>query len=717
MSEKKHYKIEKFEGEFEFSPNGTPMIGVLSVTLKEQTFSSMVKLLQLGSRAKWAEEAAALYPKTFDAPALKRALNELHILRTEEVEAATNADAVVDEGPSEDEEVDDEAAEKLISEPGVLDRYVEDMAEVREVFGDRPQMKAVALGGLSAQLEILPGNIPMGTNTILSGESGRGKNYITDAVADGLPDEWVYRFESASGKSFYYETDHDPGRFEHVWIYPNEAEATDKLVEILRPLLSGGRAAHKTVNKDPDGQNVFREYEIKGPITATIPTTRNKLNTELQTRLLVTELEDFEGRVAAHSLKVSDTLLAEYVAKDHGTKLRVWKAAFRKLVGIRRAILPKRDPRFKFDSDEVSHGSRVWRNFTSFMLTNAFLEQRNRDVATLETGEQAVVVTAEDYRTAYEVFEGACKRSVANISDTHRAILDAVITLQEESDFDDSNTGYSYRRIAEQADLSHTTVRKHKTYLTQSLAFLREVEGGGLRLVADVDASFWAKGEILKGFPRPEEVAKWWEEEDPEDPNDGGGGPSSASETGFQSFQSEKTRHNGDKYHENSGNHQGFHSVSAGNPSPQDKDEEVSTVNSVETSKVSIESGLDKPDSHGGSGVGTMETSSESEEHPPSTEETPRAKKEPQFCKHNASVGARCIFCEEEEQVREYLADPPQSFLVKAKHALEQYPELPERVVNNLTSEVAHEVFSDPRRGKRARPLVKDKLEEMQRSS
>ncbi len=216
MSEKKHYKIDAFE--FEFTPEGSPLVGVLKVSTEGQTFSSSIKLAQLGSRAHWAKEAEELYPGIFSAASLKRALNELSIKREEEVEAAAAAASTGEEDDARGQDPQlDEKAEELISEPGVLDRYVKDMADVHEVHEDRPQMKVVMLGGSSAQLDVLPTNKPLGTNVILTGEPGRGKNYITDAVAGGLPDEWVYGFESASAKSFYYETEQDPERFESTF--------------------------------------------------------------------------------------------------------------------------------------------------------------------------------------------------------------------------------------------------------------------------------------------------------------------------------------------------------------------------------------------------------------------------------------------------------------------------------------------------------------------
>jgi hypothetical protein len=501
----------------EFSPDGEPSRGRLTVLNTavgdDQTFGARVDLDSVKSVSSFLKEAQALFPEAFpeDDLTLRRAMNELGIRVADD---ARVREAKAEEGEADEENagVDTEEAEKLIADEGVLERYVEDMAQVHNVYGDRAEMKLVALGALSAQLEPPSIDKPAGTNVILIGESGRGKNYIADSVSSGLPEAFVYKFESASAKSFYYQADADPERFKHTWVYPNEAEATDHLVETLRPLLSKGSALHKTVDTPSEGPSTFRELGIVGPITVTIPTTRNKLDGQFQTRMLITELEDFEGRVPEHSAQVSKTFLADYAGSDHTSTLLKWRAALSTLTGVRRVVIPRMHEDFKVTTNEVSHGARLWRNFLSLMLTNAWLNQRNREIRTLDDGTEAVVANAEDYRVAYEVFKDACERSVANISDTHRKILNAVHKL-EKTDKKGAlrDAGFSLRQIGEAAGVSHELVRKNKAFLTASLGILYEKENGGLKLVKGADPSWWEKREFLKGFPRPENVCVWWE--------------------------------------------------------------------------------------------------------------------------------------------------------------------------------------------------------------
>jgi len=168
--------------------------------------------------------------------------------------------------------------------------------------------------------------------------------------------------------------------------------------------------------------------------------------------------------------------------------------------------------KFCFDSDKVSYGARLWANVLGLMLAHAWLEQRNREKIELPTGEQAIAATPEDYEAAYRIFEATCERSIVNLSETHRKILDATVDLKQEYGF---ASGFSQRKIAEKAGVHHSTVGDNKTFLTYSAKLLRETEDGLLTLVADAEPSWWRKSDLLLGFPRPKQVWQWWREKVP----------------------------------------------------------------------------------------------------------------------------------------------------------------------------------------------------------
>jgi hypothetical protein len=503
------------------------------------------------------------------------------------------------EGPSEADEltVDPAEVEDLIGHPGVLDRYVQDAARIHGVVGEQDHLELLTLNAASAQLAPLPNGRPAGANVVLTAEAGRGKNHLADAVSGPLPEEWFIAFESASEKALYYKAEQNPDVLRHVWIYPNEAEATDRLIEMFRPLISGGHASHLTVNKDADGRNAAQEFRVEGPVTITIPTIRNKLDAQLQTRMLVSELADYDGRVAAHSRAFSRLLLPDYAGENHTPRLRAWQAALRSLTEKRRVVFPLDHEGFCFGSDEVSHGARLWGNLLGLMLAHAWLEQRNRETVELPSGERAIAATPADYEAAYCIFEATCQRSVVNLSDTHRSILDAVNDLRES---DDHSEGFSHRKIAEKAGIHHSTVGEHRTFLVKSAKLLKETESGMLDLVTDAEPSWWHKEDLLEGFPRPEQVWRWWEEKVSLR------APESARHT--RHFEDES--HNGLSHAENPGGHS-THRPSATTRHFEDEGLLAGVETAVADEPPASESPVDKPDSNDSESVAGVAGTSE----------------------------------------------------------------------------------------------------------
>lgn len=165
--------------------------------------------------------------------ALKAAVEEMAQRRL--VELAHAIEAEVEAAVSA---VPKEAYEALLW-PGVLERFVEECARIHGVVGDTDVLQVITLTAFGAQLDLLPNSKPLGPSIMLVAGPGRGKNYLTDAVVGTLPQEWYLAFESASAASLYYQVERDPNFLRHRFLYPNEAEATDMLVEFLRPMLSG----------------------------------------------------------------------------------------------------------------------------------------------------------------------------------------------------------------------------------------------------------------------------------------------------------------------------------------------------------------------------------------------------------------------------------------------------------------------------------------------
>jgi hypothetical protein len=283
MAETKFYEERDFR--FEFTPDGGHFKGILVTRAPElEPHTAEVNLSKPRSCGEYAARAHELCGVS-KTTGLKVALKALCSRRYEEVAAAREAEQQQEQEGSdpteEHSEVSDEEIDRLVGRPGVLGRLAEGAAACSRMVGERAMLGLIALVALSAQLDLLPNGKPIGTNVIVSGEAGRGKNYLCDAVARLLPEAFYFAFESSSAKALYYAAHDDPAFLRHRWIYPNEAEGTDLLVEMFRPLLSGGSARHITVNKAASGRNVAQEFTVEGPVTLAVPTVRNKLDTQL----------------------------------------------------------------------------------------------------------------------------------------------------------------------------------------------------------------------------------------------------------------------------------------------------------------------------------------------------------------------------------------------------------------------------------------------------
>jgi DNA primase len=401
--------------------------------------------------------------------------------------------------------------------PGVLERLRNAASQVHHVERDERALEMALLVALGAQLAPLPNGRPSGASALLTADAGRGKNHVADAAVELLPEEFYEAFEIVSAQAFYYAVENDPDFLRHTFVYPNEIEGVEALVEFLRPMLSKGWCKKHVTDKDPiTGRNTMRTMIVEGPVTTIIPTIRNKTDDQLQTRLLMAELEDYLGRVKIHSKAVSDLYHPDHARADFTRERFLWAEGLRQLTAVRRVVFRIAHEDFAYDDDKVSHGARLWANLLGLMSAHAWLEQRNRRILDLGEDEQAIEATPDDYEAAFNVFTEVCRRTTVNLSETHRKILNGIHLCMQEDSLRD---GFTTREIADKGGISHQAVSKHKTYLVSSAKLIHDGVDG-LILNVGVTESDWQLGDFSKGLPSPEQVREWW---DPDGPDDGRG--------------------------------------------------------------------------------------------------------------------------------------------------------------------------------------------------
>jgi hypothetical protein len=251
--------------------------------------------------------------------------------------------------------------------------------------------------------------------------------------------------------------------------------------------------------------------------------------------MLVVELEEYEGRIRAHTKALSSLFAPDWSAAFDTGLTPKWQASLRSLTEIRKIVIRfAAHPGFKLSDEEISHGARLWQNLLGLMCAHAWLEQRNREVRDLSDGDRAVVATAADYEAAYGIFKATSRRSVVNLSDTHRKIVQAVYDLSLTTRF--HSEGFSTKKVAEEAGVSKGTVSKNRAYLTMSVGLLYETEDRKLAISEDADPSWWAEGNPMEGFPTPVQVYGW-EGGSPPLPNPGNSGNTETVEGSSDSYQ------------------------------------------------------------------------------------------------------------------------------------------------------------------------------------
>jgi CHC2 zinc finger len=423
----------------------------------------------------------------------------------------------VESGIAGGEEAEEEIPEEewaCLLEGGALGKYTEDAAKIRGVVGDRAVLKLITLAAVSSQLVQMIGDTPPGVSLMISGEASRGKNYLTDAAVSMLPPEWIVGFEIASSQAFYYAVENDPEFLTHKFIYPNEVEAVDTVIEFLRPMLSQGRATKYVTNKSGEGRHEIQTIEVEGPITGVIPTVRNKIDDQLQSRLLTIGLADVKNRIELHTRAISRRYSPNWVDDYDPTLVERWRTAIRSLSEVRLVAMPfSDDDRFAFTNEEVSHGSRLWRSLLGLVSAHAWMEQRNREIRTLSDGRRAVIAIPADYRAAYYLFKATAERSVLSLDGRLRDIVQAVYDLSQETMVPDM--GFSSQKIATRVrkntgqNMSKGTVSKNRAYLTMSVGILYQTEKGQLAISPDVTPADWNEGDPMKGVPTPASVMRY----------------------------------------------------------------------------------------------------------------------------------------------------------------------------------------------------------------
>jgi hypothetical protein len=306
-----------------------------------------------------------------------------------------------------------ERALRLLTEPDLLDRAVEDTARLGHV-GERATKKLALICAVSAR----SGN-PIQPST--HAQSSAGKNALWDAVLSLLPEEMVVRRSGLSAKALF----RTEANLKGAVLYLQEVAGSEEASYTIRIMQSDGRLEYEATEKMPDGSHKNVVYHTEGPTVIVQTTTRNHLHPENETRVFpiyIDESDEQTSRIVQNILKEASGAGTNAAERE---RLRGrWHDAIR-LLEPAEVIIPYAD-RIEIPSSPIRI-RREARRLVDVVRVVAWLHQHQR-----ERDDQGRILAAEDdFATALWLVSESLMRAWRTLTPAEETVLRAIRSLAE----------------------------------------------------------------------------------------------------------------------------------------------------------------------------------------------------------------------------------------------------------------------------------------------
>ena len=287
----------------------------------------------------------------------------------------------------------------FLRSPQLLKRITSDIETIGYVGEDTAKL-LVYLIATSRKLE-------KPQSCIIRSESGSGKSFLMECVAELMPNEDVEFFSRLTPQSLYYM---DRDRLKHKLLIVDERDGSDDAEYSIRTLQTRRKLTLAVPAKDDKGQITTIEKVINGPIAYMESTTAQNINPENANRCF----EIFLDEASEETLRVFEkqrdirTLAGwkQDLKRQNVTNLH--QNAQRLLKNVK-VIIPYVHE-IKFPSNWMRN-RRDHDRFLCLIEAVAFLHQYQRDrksangtnSKTLEECEEYIEANLDDYETAYNL--------------------------------------------------------------------------------------------------------------------------------------------------------------------------------------------------------------------------------------------------------------------------------------------------------------------------
>lgn len=461
---------------------------IVTASTPEKNYTDRLDLYASRSRKGFSSTAA--WRLELDAEKIEAHLLELVDQLEKLRETAAAAPVAEREEMTESERSN---ALRLLQSPDLFGSLVKHV-EIAGYVGEARNKKLAYLIATSRRL-------PKPLSGIVRSQSGAGKSYLMECVAELMPPEDVHFFSRLTPQALYYlERD----ALQHKLLIVDERNGSEESEYPIRTLQTRKVLRLAVPVKDPNSGRIKTEtLEILGPIAYMESTTSQKVNPENENRCFELYLDesDEQTRAIFAAQRKSRTLegwkterLREKVRKTHHDAQRLLRPL--------KVIIPYVDL-LEFPQSWL-RGRRDHDRFLSLIEGIAFLHQYQRTIGT-DRGADYIEADVEDYAHAYDLAQTVFANT---LGDLPKPVVDLVTEIEKMLD-GRKKAEFTRRDVREFTRLPDHIVKRHMRTL-EELEYVdvtRAASGGSYRyrLLPNHSAS-----PVLAGLTPPEELAERW---------------------------------------------------------------------------------------------------------------------------------------------------------------------------------------------------------------
>ena len=462
---------------------------VLSATREGKTHTDRLDLYAARSRKSFGAAVAA----QLNEPAAKVEGDLAELIGHLETLAEEDAAEPEANEPPPMSEAAKREAERFLKSSKLMERLARDLTTIGYV-GEKPNKQLGYVIGTSRRL-------PKPLSGIVRSQSGAGKSYLMECVADLMPPEDVHFYSRLTPQALYYL---EPDALRHKLLIVDERGGSEDAEYPIRTLQTRRVLRLAVPIKDPNSGHIRTvTLETLGPIAYMESTTSQNVNPENENRCFELYLDESDAQTRAifAAQRKARTLEGWKVERRREAVRRVHHNAQRLLRPLK-VIIPFIDA-IDFPESWL-RGRRDHDRFLSLIEGIAFLHQFQRDIGE-DDGEEYIIASLDDYGHAYDLAAHVFGNTLGDLPKPVADLITQIETMLAKTGKKD----FTRRDVREHTRLPDYLLKRHMRAIEdlEHVEVQRTGRGGSYRyrLVTGPKAA-----PVLDGLSTPGELVEKW---------------------------------------------------------------------------------------------------------------------------------------------------------------------------------------------------------------